>query len=956
MGEPSPQIDSRVLGKILLIQTTLHSISSLEGLAEFACRGLEEMPGTQAVAVSIYDIFRSSSPSLTAQLLNTDPTAPNHLDTHEIKPKEPQNNHLLSTGIKTLHRAYGFIHLMSKDKEVLETYQPFLSSLANTIALTIENREHDRVLKQLNEDLSQANENLESLVQERTHELVATNKELMNKIEERRQTLAALQESEKKYREFADFLPQPVCELDRDGRLTFANQRCFGIFGYSQENFVKGLNAVDMISQADRKRAAANIQKILSGENLGGYEYTMRKKDGSVFPAIIFSSPIIRQNEPVGLRTIIIDITERKRAEESLQQAYKQLTSLFNGARDAIFIVDHATGLILDANDEATILLNFPRKTIIGLDHAKLHPPDKADFHRKRFLERSQLPSPDLEEAEVLTSDGRHVSVEISSRSIELSDGKRAMVAIFRDITDRKQMQDALRESEERFRLAYDTSPDAININRLSDGMYLDINEGFTHLTGYTREETIGRTSLEINLWCNPGDRGRLVQGLKEKGYYENLEADFRRKNGFVGTGLMSARVIVLKGVPHIISITRDITDRRHLERERRALEERLHRAEKMEALGTLAGGVAHDMNNVLGVLTGYSELLMEKIPEGSSFRSYAERIFSASEKGAAIIQDLLTMARRGVSSSDVININMLVDGIFQSPVLDKIKAYNSNVKFTKDLSADLLNVKGSAIHLEKTVLNLLSNAAEAISGEGAVTIKTENRYLDKPLPGYEQIREGDYVVLSVSDTGSGISRDDLEKIFEPFYTKKKMGRSGTGLGLAIVWGTVKDHEGYIDIKSTERKGTIFTLYFPVTREACPDKKQEIPMDQYSGKGESILVVDDVSEQRDVATTILTHLGYHVHGVSCGEDAVEYLKTNHADLLVLDMIMEPGMDGLETYQRILAINPKQKAILVSGFSETERVREAQTLGAGAYVKKPYVMEKIGVAIRDELNR
>jgi CheY-like chemotaxis protein len=203
-------------------------------------------------------------------------------------------------------------------------------------------------------------------------------------------------------------------------------------------------------------------------------------------------------------------------------------------------------------------------------------------------------------------------------------------------------------------------------------------------------------------------------------------------------------------------------------------------------------------------------------------------------------------------------------------------------------------------------------------------------------------------------DTGKGIPATELKNIFEPFYTKKSMGRSGTGLGLAIVWGAVQDHNGYIDVQSREGKGTTFTLYFPATREKAEEEAQKIPIQQYMGHGELVLVVDDVQEQREVATTLLSQLGYSVNAVSSGEAAVEYLKNNKADILVLDMIMEPGIDGLDTYKLILEINPLQKAIIVSGFSETDRSKEAQKLGAGPYVKKPYLKEKIGVAIRDEL--
>ncbi|MEN6622450.1 MAG: ATP-binding protein, partial [Smithella sp.] len=268
----------------------------------------------------------------------------------------------------------------------------------------------------------------------------------------------------------------------------------------------------------------------------------------------------------------------------------------------------------------------------------------------------------------------------------------------------------------------------------------------------------------------------------------------------------------------------------------------------------------------------------------------------------------------------------------------------------------NLLNIKGSPVHLGKTIMNLVSNAAEAISGQGQIIIRTENRYLDQPIRGYDDMQEGDYVVLTVSDTGRGISANDLNKIFEPFYTKKVMGRSGTGLGLAVVWGTVKDHNGYIDVQSKEENGTVFTLYFPASREKAEESKKAISPDYYRSKGESILVVDDVKEQRELAINMLERLGYKVMAASSGEEAIEYFRKKEVDLVLLDMIMESGIDGLETYRKILEINPSQKAVIVSGFSETDRVRKTQEMGAGTFVRKPYILEKIGLAVRKELDQ
>ncbi|KKK97327.1 hypothetical protein LCGC14_2653860, partial [marine sediment metagenome] len=235
------------------------------------------------------------------------------------------------------------------------------------------------------------------------------------------------------------------------------------------------------------------------------------------------------------------------------------------------------------------------------------------------------------------------------------------------------------------------------------------------------------------------------------------------------------------------------------------------------------------------------------------------------------------------------------------------------------------------------------------------VTISTMNRYLDEPLKGYEDVRRGEYTVLTVSDDGSGISANDLERIFEPFYTKKVMGRSGTGLGLPVVWNTVQDHGGYINVK-TSKKGTAFELYFPATRDEVADERDAVSVNDYLGNGEKILVVDDEERQREIACEILTKLGYTAKAVSSGEEAVEYLKEQSVDLLVLDMIMPKGINGRKTYERIIKIHPGQKAIIASGFSETADVKKAQRLGAGKYIKKPYTMEKIGFAVKEELEK
>ncbi len=266
------------------------------------------------------------------------------------------------------------------------------------------------------------------------------------------------------------------------------------------------------------------------------------------------------------------------------------------------------------------------------------------------------------------------------------------------------------------------------------------------------------------------------------------------------------------EGYPDILTgIALDITERKRMEEERLSLEERLHRAEKMEALGQLAGGVAHDLNNVLGVLVGYSELLLLEIPEESRLRGYVSHILQSGQKGAAIIQDLLTLARRGVAVSEVINLNKVISDYLRSPEFEDLKSHHPLVTFKTDLEKDLLNIHGSPVHLEKTVMNLISNAVEAISEEGEVTLRSENRYLDRPIRGYDDMQEGDYVVLTVTDTGIGISPADHGRIFDPFYTKEGDGEERYGIG---VDGRLGDGEGSSRVyRCPERRGKRERLY-----------------------------------------------------------------------------------------------------------------------------------------------
>jgi PAS domain S-box-containing protein len=516
-----------------------------------------------------------------------------------------------------------------------------------------------------------------------------------------------------------------------------------------------------------------------------------------------------------------------------------------------------------------------------------------------------------------------------------------------------------VQESEKKYRELVE-SANSIILRMDTEGKITFFNEFAQKFFGYKENEIIGRdvqSTILLKSESTKRNLQRLFHVLRQDPDRQIVsENENVLRNGQIVWITWTYKPIFSKNgrLNEVLCIGNDITELRRAEQDKKDLEVQLQRAQKMEAIGTLAGGVAHDLNNILTGLVSYPELLLMEIPEESPLRKPMLTIQKSGEKASAIVQDLLTLARRGVSVMEVVNFNQILSEYLRSLEFKKMQLNHPDVQVRHNSESDLLNISGSSVHLSKMIMNLVSNAAEAMPGGGEIIISTANRYVDSVVNGYENIEEGDYITLSVADTGIGISPQDQERIFEPFFTKKVLGKSGTGLGMAVVWGTVKDHHGFIDFQSTEEKGTTFTLYFPVTRQEITKDTVSLSIEEYMGNGERILVVDDRQEQREIASRMLEKLAYHSASVSSGEEAVAYVKRTTVNLIVLDMIMDPGIDGLETYKRILEVRPGMKAIIASGFSETERVKEAQSLGAGAYVKKPYTLEKLGVAVKNEL--
>jgi len=507
-------------------------------------------------------------------------------------------------------------------------------------------------------------------------------------------------------------------------------------------------------------------------------------------------------------------------------------------------------------------------------------------------------------------------------------------------------LRNELTEEKQRYQVLVENANDGIYI--IQDGTLKFVNPRVIELSGYDWDEL---SKLHFTLLVHPDDRNMVfenhIRRLRGEIFQTTYSFRLLTKTGKIVWVQINSKKIIWQNAPAVLGCIRDIS-------QTKLLEEKLKRAEKMELIGTMAGGVAHDLNNILSGLVSYPELLLMQIEPDSPLKEPISFIHNAGLKAADIVQDLLTLTRRGITIEEIINLNQAVREYMNSPAFMRLRNEHPQIDFQTDLDPDLLNIKGSPSHIAKILMNLVINAAEAVQDRGCVTISTFNKYVEEPIRSYATMEEGDYAVIKISDTGCGISEKDLNRIFEPFYTKKQMGRSGSGLGLSVVWNCVKDHKGYIEAISQEHSGTSFEIYFPATRKQSNKEADKFIIDDFRGYGQTILVVDDIEAQRKIASDVLSMLGYTPVSVSCGEDACDFVKTRRADLILLDMRMEPGIDGLETFKRIIELNPGQKAIIASGFSEDDRVKQALRLGAGLYIKKPYTLKKLAVALRQEL--
>lgn len=540
-------------------------------------------------------------------------------------------------------------------------------------------------------------------------------------------------------------------------------------------------------------------------------------------------------------------------------------------------------------------------------------------------------------------------------------------MALYRHTMDRK-----LRESREWFETTLRCLGDAVIATDANARIQL-INPIAETLTGWPPAEAIGRQLTDV--FCLKDQDQPLSVERFQLANLNGLAAQEQGKDSIlvardgrpVAVDYSAAPILGLEGgaMLGIVVIFRDVSTRIQAEDRERELQARLSRSKRMEALGILAGGVANDLRNILGPIVDYHDTIMKNLPPDSPLRADLAIINNSSHKALDIVRDLLTLGRIGHVPMEAQALNDIVDDCWQAPWFQALKAKAPLVTVESRLAPGLPPLEGSRLHLQAIVMNLINNAFDAMPDGGRLTLTATLEEAARPLEGYEIVDPGKYVVLRVTDTGAGIREEDLNQIFEPFYTKRSLGwQSGSGLGLAVVYGVVKAHKGFLDVSSALGKGSEFVVYFPVAPAPAP-----APADAAHRPGpaadrgtETILVVEDDEEQRRAVVRWLRSHGYKALAAPNGREAFDIFQNETGalgapiDLVLLDMIMGDEWDGLDTYRNILAANPKQKAIIISGFAVTGRIQEALRLGAGQYLQKPCSMEDIGKAVRLELDK
>jgi PAS domain S-box-containing protein len=812
---------------------------------------------------------------------------------------------------------------------------------------------------------------------------------------ERKQMENALKESEEMYKTLVKTSPDAVTITNLEGKITEVSQRTLELHGLSTPEEILGKNAFELIAQEDHEKARKNILKTLQNGYIRNQKYTLLKKDGTRFYGEMNAALVCDiSGKPKAFIGTTRDITEHERTKQALQQAYealeikvedrttdlnstnKKLQEEIDGrkrAEDALreseerfrMIVElspfpisifDSNGRYLYINRKFSEVFGYTLKDIpTGKRWFDLAFPDS--HYRQEAISAWKSDLEKLAKKKIMP---RLFSVkckngvvrEIIFRPLRVNYDQ--LFIIYEDITDRKRAQEEVYKAKEYLEKVFNSVTDSIIVTGLNTRV-VTCNKATEKIFGYKSEEIVGKSIRKIF----PDKQAfkdlipRSLKEIEDHGHFEG-EITLRHKGGQTfPVSLISSMLIGTDGNPiGIVGVGRDITERKQTEEAREKLESHLRQAQKMEAIGTLAGGIAHDFNNILSVILGYIELSIDVFPEGSSAKSNMEEVIRVCNRGKDLVKQILTFSRKVEKELIPVQIHALVN-----EALRFIRAsLPSTIEIRQEIDTESGSILANPTQIHQIIINLCSNAYYAMRESGgvleiklvAVKIGPDSRI------DCQELKDGTYLRLTIKDTGHGIEKADLERIFDPFYTTKPPGE-GTGMGLSTVHGIVRAHGGTITVSSELGKGTTFNIYLPRLSREVPVKESK-PELTTEGK-EHILLVDDEESIVYAGKIVLERLGYKVTALKSSSEALEIFNKNpdEFDLVITDQTM-PAMTGAELASKMMLIRPAIPVILTTGYSELITREKAKKLGIRDYIMKPFLARDLAKSIRRIMDR
>jgi PAS domain S-box-containing protein len=735
-------------------------------------------------------------------------------------------------------------------------------------------------------------------------------------------------------RNLPGFIYQTYVRANGEWGVSFADKRALDIFGIDPEPLETVFKRfAACIALEDQERFINSIRESTRSQKDWEFEGRFITPTGET-KYIQGVSRARQLSEETVHDGIILDVTHHKHAEQALRESEELYRQLFEVESDALLLVDRESSQILAANAAAVDLYGYSRDELLTMSHLNLSAqPDESMremqgfnsllWHTKR--DRTVFP------------------VEVSARCFNLK-GRPLCVYAVRNISDRRLIEESLRKSEEKFSKSFHSNPAAIVIADLTNELYLEVNETFEKITGYRRDEIVGRSWSQVRLWADPHERDRALQQILKDGHTRNFEFGFRKKSGELGTGLLSAELIEIGGHQCTIAATIDITERCRLDLQ-------LRQAQKLEGLGRLAGGVAHDFNNLLIVINGYSDFVLKRLATDDPLYLPAQEINKAGERAASLTKQLLAFSRKQLIEPRPLDLNMIVNDaerMFQ-------RLIGEDIELATSLDPLLGQIMADPAQIQQVIMNLVINARDAMNDGGKLEISTRNVDIDESAArAHPDVAPGRCVLMTVTDTGIGMSEETMQRIFDPFFTTKRQD-IGTGLGLAMVYGAVRQSGGWIEVSSQLGQGASFRIYLPRIDSMPRRDGVEPPIPVTLCGSETVLVVEDQEEVRRLIRTILESYGYHVLEAENGTEALRLAEERQGDIhLLLTDIILPGMNGKTLSEQVKVLLPKLKIVFMSGYPEDLITRRGVLEQDIEYLPKPFSPQSLALKVREVL--